>query len=83
MVKHITFGSKTFATSLRARKWSLVQVYPLVDLEVLLFAETFATLRKFALERLCTIVKMQVSIQSDSSFKNFVAAIMRTLEALL
>ena len=55
-VEHITFGSEAFAAALRTRKRSFVHVYPLVDLEVLLLAETFATVRKIAFERLCTIV---------------------------
>ena len=56
MVEHITFGSEAFAAALRTRKRSFVHVYPLVDLEVLLLAETFATVRKIAFERLCTVV---------------------------
>ncbi len=65
VIKHVSLGSKAFPTALSTHERSGVLVNSAVNLQILLFAKTFATGRKLAPEWLSPIVLMHVGSQTD------------------
>ena len=82
VISHISLRTEAFV-ALAAGKRSLIVMYPLVNFQVLLLWETFATGGKSAAEWLSSIVNVLVCPEPNASFKALAAALIIADEYLL
>ena len=82
VIPHVALRSEAFVT-MRASERSFVVMNPLMDSQILLFGEAFATGREHTAERLRPIVDVLMCLQSNVSLEAFTTAFVRANEHLL